>query len=80
MTQPQRELADYCEWWLEDIRRPCHAPASLVLVRPSGETLGFTCAEHAPAWAGRIQGRYLMLDRAEWEARGSGYRGMMLGS
>ena len=26
-------------------------------------------------WASRIQGRYLVLERDEWEARGSGYRG-----
>ena len=53
--------------------------AALVLVRPSSETLGFTCVEHAPAWAGRIQARYLVLERDEWEARGRGYRGVMLG-
>jgi hypothetical protein len=41
MTTPQRELADYCEWWPED--------TSFVLVRPSGETLRFTCAEQAPS-------------------------------
>ncbi len=74
----QTQLADYCKWWPEDTR-PCYAPASLVLVRPSGETLGFACAEHAPMWAGRIHGRYLVLERAEWEARGRGYRGEMLG-
>jgi hypothetical protein len=80
MNPAQRDFADYCEWWPEGTRRPCYAPASLVLVRPSGETLRFTCAEHAPAWAGRVQGRYLLLERAEWEARGRGYRGVMLGS
>jgi hypothetical protein len=79
MTAPQRDLASYCEWWPEGDRRPCYALASLVLVRPSGETLRFTCAEHAPAWAGRIQGRYLVLQRDEWEAQGAGYRGKMLG-
>ena len=52
-----RTLADFCQWWPEGERRPCYSPAELVLVRPSGETLGFTCAEHAPAWAGRIHGR-----------------------
>ena len=46
---------------------------------PSGQTVGFTCAAHAPAWAGRICGRYLVLERAEWEARGAGYRGVELG-
>jgi len=60
-------------------RRPCYAPASLVLVRPSGETLGFSCGEHREAWAARIRGRYLVLQRDEWEARGAGYRGPMLG-
>jgi hypothetical protein len=79
VTHQQRELADFCEWWPEGQPRPCYAPASLVLVRPSGETLGFTCAEHAPAWANRIQGRYDVLERDEWEARGRGYRGGMLG-
>jgi hypothetical protein len=79
MIAPQRDLADYCAWWLEDISRPCYAQASLVLVRPSGETLTFTCAEHAPMWAGHIRGRYLVLERAEWGARGCGYRGRMLG-
>lgn len=57
----------------------CQAPAALVLVRPSGETLGFTCGEHLPGWATRIQGRYLVLERDEWEARGAGYRGGALG-
>jgi hypothetical protein len=50
-----------------------------VLVRPSGETLRFTCAEHAPTWASRILGKYVVLERDEWEARGAGYRGKMLG-
>jgi hypothetical protein len=45
----------------------------------SGETLRFSCAEHREAWAGRIRGRYLVLERDEWEARGAGYRGPMLG-
>ena len=79
MTAEQRELADYCERWPKGTRRPCYAQASFVLVRPSGETLRFTCAEHAPAWAGLIQGRYLVLERDKWKARGSGYRGRMLG-
>jgi len=48
-------------------------------VRPSGETLGFSCGEHREAWAARIRGRYLVLQRDEWEARGAGYRGPMLG-
>ena len=79
MTAPHRDLADYCEWFLEGTHCPCYAQASLVLVRATGETLRFTCAEHAPAWASRIQGRYLVLERDEWEARGAGYRGKMLG-
>jgi len=45
----------------------------------SGHTLRFTCAGHAPAWAGCIHGRYLVLERKEWEARGAGYRGLQLG-
>jgi len=51
----------------------------LVFVRPNGEDLRFSCADHIPAWASRIQGRYLVLERDEWEARGRGYRGAMLG-
>ena len=50
-----------------------------MLVRPSAQILRLTCADHLPAWAGRIQGRYLVLERDEWEARGAGYRGPMLG-
>jgi hypothetical protein len=30
-----------------------------------------------PAWAIRIQDRYLVLERDEWEARGRGYRGAL---
>jgi hypothetical protein len=73
------ELADYCEFLPEGSRRPCYAPATFVLVRPSGETLRFTCAEHLPAWATRVHGRYLVLEWDEWVARGRGYRGPMLG-
>jgi len=69
-----QELADYCEYLPDGSYQPCYAPAGLVLVRPGGETLRFTCAEHLPAWADRIQGRYLVLERDEWEARGAGYR------
>jgi hypothetical protein len=79
MPNSQRELADYCQWWPEGTRRQCYAPASFVLVRPNGETLRFSCAEHLPAWATRIQGRYLVLERDEWEAHGRDYRGGMLG-
>lgn len=75
----QPTLADFCQWWPEGQRRPCYGPAGLVLVRTSGHTVGFTCATHAPAWAGRIHGRYLVLERDEWEARGAGYRGTELG-
>jgi len=71
----QQTLADFCRYLPNGSRQPCYAPAGLVLVRPSGETLRFTCAEHAPAWARRIQGRYLVLERDEWEARGGGCRG-----
>src|SRR5690242_6483562 len=67
MTAPQRDLPDHCEWWSEDTRRPCSAPVSLVLVRPGGQALRFTCAEHWPAWASRVQGWYRVLERAEWE-------------
>jgi hypothetical protein len=73
------QLADYCEWLPDGSRRPCYAPAALVLVRPDGETLRFSCAEHRDAWAARIRGPYLVLGRDEWEARGAGYRGVMLG-
>ncbi|MGE5761685.1 MAG: hypothetical protein ACM37V_15120 [Gemmatimonadota bacterium] len=31
------------------------------------ETLWFSCAEHLPAWAGRVHGHYLVLVRDEWE-------------
>ncbi len=79
MTEAHRELADYCEYVPDGSRRPCYAPATLVLVRPSGEDIRFSCTEHLPAWASRIQGRYLVLERDEWEARGVGYRGPMLG-
>jgi hypothetical protein len=56
-----------------------YAPAGLVLVRPSGETLRFTCAEYLPGLANQIQGKYRVLERAEWEAQGAGYRCKMLG-
>jgi hypothetical protein len=77
-TNPHPTLADFCEWLPDGGRQPCYAQASLVLVRPTGETLGFTCAEHREAWAARILGRYLVLGWDEWEARGAGYRGPML--
>lgn len=79
MTEVQRELADYCEYLPDGSRQPCYAPAALVLVRPTGDVLRFTCADHLPAWATRIQGRYLVLERDEQEARGAAYRGLMLG-
>ena len=78
-TTPRPELADYCEYLPDGSRRPCYAPAALVLVRPNGEALRFTCAEHLPPWATRIRGRYLVLERGEWERRSRGYRGAMLG-
>ena len=74
-----RELADYCEWLPDGSRQPCYAPASLVLVRPSGDTLRFTCGEHAPAWESQIHGKYVLLERDEWEVQGGGYRGPALG-
>jgi hypothetical protein len=81
MSQPQLQpdLADYCEWVPDGSRRPCYAPAALVLVRPTGQTLRFTCAEHLTAWAARVHGCYVVLERDEWEARGGGYCGAMLG-
>ncbi len=79
MTQPQVQLADYCQYLPDGSRRPCYAPAGFVIVRPSGETLRFSCAEHREAWATRIRGRYLVLEKEEWVARGQGYRGPALG-
>ena len=76
---PQRTLADFCEWWPLGERRPCYAPASLVFVRPNGETLRFSCVEHRDARASQIRGRYLVVERDEWVARGRGYRGPALG-
>ncbi len=35
----------------------------------------FSRAAHRDAWAMRIQGRYDMLERDEWEARGADYAG-----
>jgi len=35
--------------------------------------------EHAPEWARQILGKYFVLERDEWEARGAGYRGAHLG-
>ncbi len=77
--QPSRELPDFCEYLPEGSHQPCYAAATLVLVRPGGQTLRFSCAKHRDAWASRIQGKYLVLERDEWEARGRGYRGPMLG-
>jgi hypothetical protein len=78
-TEAQRSLADFCEYLPDGSRRPCYAPASLLFVRPGGQTLRFSCAEHREAWATRIQGRYHVLERDEWVARGAGYRRVMLG-
>jgi hypothetical protein len=78
-TPAQSTLADFCQWRPEGEHRPCYAPARLVPGRPGGQTVGFTCAAHAPAWAGRIHGKYRVLERAEWEAQGAGYRGPHLG-
>jgi hypothetical protein len=79
MADPQRTLADYCLWLPDGSRQPWYGAATLVLVRPGGQTLRFSCADHREAWAARIGGRYDVLDRDEWEARGSGYRGAELG-
>ncbi len=79
-TEARRSLADFCEYLPDGSRQPCYAPASLVLVRPGGQTVRFSCAEHREAWATRIRGRYLVLERDEWEGRGAGYCGPMLGS
>ncbi len=77
-NQAQTSLSDFCLWWPPG-DRPCYAPASFVVTRPSGETLGFSCAKHREAWAGLIQGAYEVVERAEWEQNGCGYRGPMLG-
>lgn len=73
MSESQRTLAHYCQWWPEGERRTCYAPARLVLVRPSSRTLAFACAA---AWRGggrpRSHGGYLVLERAESEERGAG--------
>jgi hypothetical protein len=62
MTEAQRTLADNCEYLPDGSRQPCYAPAGLVLVRPTGLTLRFSCAEHLPAWATRIRGAYIVLE------------------
>jgi hypothetical protein len=72
------ELADFCQWWPMG-GRPCYAPAGLVLVWPSGQTLGFTCRAHREAWAGQVRGGYLVRERPAWEAGGAGYRGLAPG-
>jgi hypothetical protein len=43
------DFADYWQYLPDGSRQPCYAPAFLVLVRPNGETLGFSCADHLPA-------------------------------
>ncbi len=78
-TQPQPELPWFCEWWPLGSAAPCYAPAEFLLVRPSGETLRFTCAAHRDAWAERVRGASSVLERTAWEAQGGGYRGQMLG-
>ena len=77
-TGPQTTLADLCLHWPEGTHRPCYQPATLVLTRPSGQTVGFSCPDHREAWAGRIHGAYVVLGRAEWEQQGNGYRGVEL--
>ena len=59
-TDAQPSLADLCQWWPMG-GQPCYASAGLVLVRPSGRTLGFTCAGHREAWAGQVHG-WLRID------------------
>ena len=78
-TDPQPTLADYCLWWPVGEPEPCYDEAAFVLLRSTGEWLAFSCGAHRASWAARIGGDYLELDRAEWEARGAGYRGVMLG-
>jgi len=78
-TETRRGLANRCEWWPLGECHPCYAPARFVLVRPTGETLRFVCRAHRDAWASRISGPYRVLERAEWEASGAGYRGVALG-
>jgi len=78
-TEAQRSLAKYCQWWPVGDPNPCYAPATFVFLRLSGETLRFTCRAHRDAWASRIRGPYLVLERAEWEVRGAGYCGVELG-
>jgi len=73
--QHQPDLADFCEWWPLGEQRPCYAPAGLVVVRPSGQALRFSCDAHREGGAARIQGEYLVLERTDWEAQGGGYRG-----
>jgi hypothetical protein len=48
MTQLQRELGDYCQWWPEGTRRPCYAPASVVLLRRSGGPCGLPARSTLP--------------------------------
>jgi hypothetical protein len=79
MIEPQRQLAYYCQWLPDGSRQPCYAPAAFVLVRPSGETLTFSCEAHREAWAAQIRGKYEVLERTEWERQGRGYRGPHLG-
>ena len=78
-TDPQPTLAGYCLWWPVGEPEPCYDEAAFVLLRSSGEWLAFSCGAHRASWAARIGEDYLVLDRAEWEARGAGYRGPHLG-
>ena len=72
MTQLQREVAHYCEYWPPGEPHPCHQPADLVLVRPKGELLRFTCSAHLSVWANLIQGEYFVLDCVECERKDGG--------
>ena len=79
MTEPAHQLADFCEYLPDGSRQPCYAWAGFVVVRPSGQTMRFTCAAHREAWAERIQVAYRVIERAAWESAGGGYRGPDLG-
>ncbi len=78
-TGPQRSLADYCLFLPTGSRQVCYAQAELVVMRPGGDTLAFSCRAHETAWADTIRGKYVVLERDEWEARGARYRGATLG-
>jgi len=55
------------------------SPGQLHAGAPQRETLSPTCAKHLEGWRAQIIGEYEALPLTEWEARGCGYRGAMLG-